>query len=216
MSLPRERSNQERDKTKGKRLTYERILIVCEGAKTEPNYFKEIRQLLRLPEVYIRVMNCPTGTTPLQIVTHLEKIFKDSNAYDRGYCVFDRDEHPEYQNAITKVGALDGKIRNDDGNRIALQAIYSNPCFELWVLSHFKERVTRHIERKEVLGLLKKCLPAYTKGSSDIFEQTKNALDGAYAHAELMRALCRDRETDNPQTLVDILVKKLLSQRKDL
>jgi hypothetical protein len=214
MGFARERSHREREKTKGQKNPYERILIVSEGKKTEPNYFNEIRIMLRLSEVFIKVMHCVTGTTPLQVVSFLEKLLKDKPPYDLGYCVFDRDEHPGYTDAIAKAKVLDDKIKNDEGQRIRIQAIYSNPCFELWLLSHFPAHVERHIERNEVVSLVKTCIPGYEKGSSGVFKKTQISIDKAYAHAERMRQLCENRGTDNPQTLVDILVRKLLSQKK--
>jgi len=214
MSSGRERSHREREESKGTKFPYERILIVTEGRKTEPNYFKEIRVQLRLSELFIKVLNCSTGTAPLQIVDFLEAILKGNKAYDAGYCVFDRDEHPGYSEAIEKAGRLNGKMRSDEGRPIRIRAIYSNPCFELWLLSHFPERVERHIERDEAFSLVKKCLPGYEKGSTGVFARTRDKLDEAYVHAERMRRLCQDRDTDNPWTLVDELVKKLLSQGK--
>jgi len=214
MRYGRERSHRERDATQGRRLPYERILIITEGRKTEPNYFREIRVELRLSEVIIKVMNCSTGTTPMQIVDFFESYLRENKTYDAGYCVFDRDEHPGYFEAIDKTKRLNRKMRNDEGRLIQIRAIYSNPCFELWILSHFPERVERHIERNEVFSLVRHCLPGYEKGSNGVFAKTREKLGEAYSHAERMRKLCLDRGTDNPQTLVDELAKKLLSQGK--
>ena len=200
MPQAHERSHREREKTKGRKQLYERILIICEGSKTEPNYFNEIRQFLRLAEVFIKVTNCPTGTTPLQVVLYLEEVLKKSNNFDRGYCVFDRDEHPEYANAIAKAAALRRKFKNDENKPIVIEAIYSNPCFELWILSHFDQRVTRHIERSEAFSKVKQCIPEYSKGFREVFSLTRERLGVAYDHAELMRAICKDRGTDNPMT----------------
>ncbi len=40
---PRERQKKQLERKQGRRAGYDRILIVSEGSKTEPNYFSEIR-----------------------------------------------------------------------------------------------------------------------------------------------------------------------------
>ena len=52
---PRARSGRDLKREAPKRPPYPRVLIVCEGAKTEVNYFEEIRQEARLPTVNLRV-----------------------------------------------------------------------------------------------------------------------------------------------------------------
>ncbi len=51
----RARSGRDLKRKTPNRPPYDRILIVCEGAKTEVNYFEEIRQEARLP-----MMKSPT------------------------------------------------------------------------------------------------------------------------------------------------------------
>jgi len=41
---PKERQRQQLERKLARRASYNRILIVSEGSKTEPNYFGEIRQ----------------------------------------------------------------------------------------------------------------------------------------------------------------------------
>jgi hypothetical protein len=40
---PKERQQKQLERKQGRRASYDRILIVSEGSKTEPNYFREIR-----------------------------------------------------------------------------------------------------------------------------------------------------------------------------
>lgn len=54
---PRARSSRDLRRKPPKRPPYPRVLIVCEGAKTEVNYFEEIRQEARLPMVNLRVIH---------------------------------------------------------------------------------------------------------------------------------------------------------------
>lgn len=55
------------------REPYDRILIVCEGKKTEPNYFEEIRKEERIPTAHIYVLHSQFGTQPLQVVKFAEE-----------------------------------------------------------------------------------------------------------------------------------------------
>jgi hypothetical protein len=50
----------------------DRLLIVCEGAKTEPLYLGEIRQALRLPTANVQVQPAAYGTEPLHVVNYAE------------------------------------------------------------------------------------------------------------------------------------------------
>ena len=44
---PKERQQKQLERKQGRRASYDRILIVSEGSKTEPNYFREIRSAYR-------------------------------------------------------------------------------------------------------------------------------------------------------------------------
>lgn len=208
---PRMRQKRALERKQGSRSPSPRILIVCEGKKTEPQYFTEIRIAKRLSDVDIAITNCPSGTAPRQIVEYLEKLLREEKHYEEAYAVFDRDAHESYYDALTKTRSLDGKIKNDEGKRISVNAIFSNPCFELWLLSHFDKRVERHIERDEAFSLVKQCIPGYEKGSKGVFSATRGKLDIAYTHADRMRKLCQERGTENPQTMVDCLVRRIIT-----
>jgi len=96
------------------------FLIVCEGEKTEPNYFKSFR----VPTVVIEVKGL--GENPSRLVESAKKWQKEDD-YDQVWCVFDRDSWPEqdFYNAI--------KNATEQGFGVA----YSHECFELWYILHF-------------------------------------------------------------------------------
>ena len=58
------------------RQPYQRLLIVCEGEKTEPQYLDEIRQELRLATAHVQVRPSGFGTEPLQVVEYAEHLFR--------------------------------------------------------------------------------------------------------------------------------------------
>lgn len=175
-------------------------------------YFEEIRRELRLPHTQIRVCHCATGTTPLQVVSYAEHLLLTEKSFDSVYCVFDRDEHQGYDNALQKATALDRKHKNDERVPVRFFAVPSVPSFELWLLIHF-ETVTAHIERDKAFHALRRYLPRYEKGLPGTFAATRANLPQAYTQAETLRTICERNATTNPRTDVDLLVKVLLTQR---
>ena len=52
---PWERQRKQLERKLNRRASYDRILIVSEGSKTEPNYFREIRATNRLHTANVEV-----------------------------------------------------------------------------------------------------------------------------------------------------------------
>ena len=204
-------------RTQGRREAYQRILIVCEGTKTEPQYFNEIKRAKRLSNANIRII--PGGVDPLSLVDIAVLIFINgdqkavSRSFDEVYVVFDRDDHNSYHNALGKVNSLNRKYKNDENQFAKFIAIASVPCFELWLLVHY-EPVLAPIQRVGLYGRLKIHLPNYEKGDSGIFSTTKVNLDTAIQRAEDMSRLRNAHDDNGPYTGVHELVNKLLTVRE--
>lgn len=106
---PKERQRQQLERKLGRRASHDRILIVCEGSKTEPNYLGEIRQAYRLHTASVQVHPSALGTDPVQVVQYAKELFEfgDKNkgiqprAFEQVYAIFDRDEHRSYFDALT-------------------------------------------------------------------------------------------------------------------
>ncbi len=193
------------------RERYDRILIVCEGEKTEPNYFKEIKRKYRTFTAKVKILPSGVGTLPLHIVQYAERIFKNGNphtgigkrAFDQVYIVFDRDEHPQFVDALSKSSSLDKKIKNDEGKLIRFWAIPSNPCFEFWILLHF-ENVQELLGSNVVGSKLTGHYPIYSKTATDVFKTTEQHLALAKTRAS---ALASNQSSNNgPYTRVGELV----------
>ena len=75
-----------------KRAPYDKVLIVCEGSKTEPNYFNELRDYSTLETANVRVASS-CGSDPMSVVRHGKNLYRDEkqkgHPYDRVYCVFE-------------------------------------------------------------------------------------------------------------------------------
>lgn len=98
----------------------QRFLIVCEGEKTEPSYFRRFRT----PTVVIDVQGF--GCDPIQLVRRGLELRQEDD-YDQVWCVFDRDTWPagNFNNAISLA------------KQKKVSVAYSNEAFELWYLLHF-------------------------------------------------------------------------------
>jgi hypothetical protein len=85
-----------------KRKSYDLVLIVCEGEKTEPNYFEELRDALHLSTANIEVVG-ECGSAPINVVDAAIAKYNKNTDYDLMYCVFDKDRHPSYKQALQKI-----------------------------------------------------------------------------------------------------------------
>ena len=173
------------ERKQGNRPPYPRVLIVCEGEKTEPNYFDEIRQEWRIPALHWEILPSEFGTGPEKVVEFAERKAQKEGRWEEIYCVFDRDEHLHYKEAISKAQSKAGKLwTKEKGNApVVFMAIPSDPCFELWFLIHFQE-FTREEHRDEVQRLLETHVPGYNKGCGGMFS---NMFTNFKMHANMLR-----------------------------
>ncbi|MEA3358535.1 MAG: RloB family protein [Thermodesulfobacteriota bacterium] len=191
---------------------YDVILIVCEGGKTEPNYFTELKKLFRLSNANVRI--CGRGSDPLSVVNFAIEISRREPEFDRVYCVFDRDRHTTYDKTLDKVR------RTRLGKRSKILAIPSVPCFEFWLLLHFTYTTKPFYDPAgdsvcaRVIKELKKYLPAYQKGDQDIFSKIQDKLENAITNARRVEQFHQTSGTDNPSTLVHFLVEYLRDLKK--
>jgi hypothetical protein len=188
----------------------ERILIVCEGKKTEPNYFNEIRKKLNLSAIDIKITNSLNGTDPRSIVTYAQETFLKTCGYERVFIVFDRDSHATYFNAHDLIDSLNNKYKNDFKKKVPFQAIASISCFELWILLHFRD-VSEFIDRVEVMKLLKEHFPLYDKAATNIYTETLHKRTDAIARAKRLCDASNPRDDKKPYTNVYELEELLLS-----
>jgi hypothetical protein len=206
-----ERTEARLARRQGRKRSYERMLIVCEGEKTEVNYFEAIRREKRIPNADIKIVPSDYGTSPLRIVEYAIDQFRESKAFDRVYAVFDRDEHDSYHNALAKAEATNKKLKNDEGKAVPFSAIPSVPCFELWLLLHFRD-VLAPMHRHEVYAELRKpaYYPAYTKNSKAVYSDTKDRIPSATERSVHLRGLTDKHNGDDPYTDADVLTGDLL------
>lgn len=219
-NAPSVRQKKQLERKQGRRASYDRILIVSEGSKTEPNYFREIRAAHRLHTANVEVRPSGLGTAPVQVVQYAQGLFENGDrhkniqprAFEQVYAVFDRDDHDSYHDALTLAASLDGKLKNDTRQPVIFRAIASIPSFELWLLLHFED-IQAPLHRDEVMRRLKRHIPGYEKGSGDAFANTEAHLSSAIQRAERLAERFSAHTEPEPFTGVVGLVKLLTTLR---
>ena len=210
---PKDRQRKRLKRKIGRREEYDRLLIVCEGEATEPNYFNEIRNCHRLSTTNVEVVPSKYGTHPQNVVDYAYDYCRKNNKWEKVFCVFDRDDHPNFSNAIDSAMAKDCKLINDQGEETRFYAIPSNPCFELWLLLHF-EGITVEISRHDLSKKLEEYMPEYEKSGNCHFAKTKDCLKTAYKNASRLSQNRQRSQVQNPFTAVGEVVKTLMEMVK--
>lgn len=184
-----------------------RFLIVCEGAKTEPNYFEEARLAYRIGTAEVEICGKECGSAPMSVVEFAEKRYEErKRCYERVFCVFDRDSHESFDAALARV-----KARAANG----FEAIYSVPCFEFWILLHFRESRKPYVKEGDnspCAALLKDMetdFPGYKKGSTGVFSLLNERLNAARKRAISLLVDSEKTGEVNPCTLAHLLIDAL-------
>jgi RloB-like protein len=192
------------------REPYDVVLVVCEGSKTEPSYLQRLRVSRRLSSVNIRIVPPPRGD-PLTIVNFAIRQLEVDPEYDRGYCVFDRNQHATFDTAIRRV------IRSNLGREGRLIAIPSTPCFEVWILLHYLYSTSPYVAAggvsacDRVIRDVQQHFPTYAKGHRAVFAELMVRLNQAVIHAHRLESHNAVTGTANPATTMHHLVNYLIA-----
>lgn len=194
------------------------FLIVTEGERTEPFYFKGIQKLIKekiggavdvveSPVIDIQGEGCSTG----KLIETTDRIVKDAKVlYQNIWVVFDKDDFPDFNQAIEV-----GKSR---GYKVA----WSNQSFEYWLFLHFQYSDSA-LHRDEWCSKLDEIFAQYDLGNgkyeknyTDIYDMV-NQFDGV--NTAIKHAKRRMNEYDesgikpsdyDPGTTVYQLVEELI------
>lgn len=195
---------------KARRDPYPKALIVCEGEKTEPNYFNGLKDHYGLNSANVEICG-DCGSDPLGIVMHAKQRYREErdagDPFDRVFCVFDKDSHANYQQAMEQLAGA-----TPIGT---FSAVTSVPCFEYWLLLHFKYTTKPYFglpgnsSCAQVIADLKGYLPDYEKGQKEVFALLAAQLEMAKHQAVRALKEAQVNHTDNPSTHVHELVDYL-------
>ena len=187
------------------RESYDRVLILCEGKKTEPSYFSDLLAHYRLSMANIEIVG--SGTDPRTVVKQAKKRrlkeIRNSEKYDRVYCVFDRDEHATFDKACEEASAS------------GITPIRSWPCFEFWLVLHFRysrqpyARSGGRSAAQNCVVDVRQHLPGYAKATRGVFGRLEDSLEQANANAARALTDAEATEEFNPSTEIHLLVDYL-------
>ncbi len=188
------------------------FLIVCEGERTEPNYFKSYKK--KLPKDMLDTIDISGEGDNTIGVVQKAIASRDNRAvsvtlppYDEVWAVFDRDSFPAKRvNEAIQIAKANGI---HDG--------FSNEAFELWYVLHFQYLDTG-ISRHQYIEVLNRIFQhnlgkKYTKNDPNIYNDLEEIGNKELAKkfAQKLRNLfTADLPADSkPLTNIDLLVSSL-------
>ncbi len=194
------------------------FLIVCEGEKTEPNYFKSFPK--RVGKFIYDLEFEGGGISTIKVVEKaIDLRDKSKQKYDRVWVVFDRDSF--------KANSFNSAILRAKANNI--NCAWSNEAFELWYLLHFHNRTTP-MKRDEYKKAIEQAVNSKLGNKKKPFKYKKNDTEmysllnkiGSQETAikwakELANSISGEQFANyNPQTMVFKLVEELNGQSDEL
>lgn len=126
------------------------LRVFCEGERTEPDYLRALRSdpsIREVASVEIQMSKHTIGITPPltlveEAVGSAERVSQERGEVDEVWCLFDVESPDNHPNLPQALG-----IARRGGVKVAV----SNPCFELWLVLHFRDckgwLATRDAER---------------------------------------------------------------------
>lgn len=183
-----------------------KIVVICEGEVTEPNYLNTFSKYFKNPLVVVEVM--PKGG-PIRSLVSKAKARKDQlvresrysrDSFDKNFQVWgmaDVDAHPKLSEALA--------VANDVGIKMAL----SNPCFEIWGVFHF-ELQDGGIDRHAAQRRLEKLMPGYLHSGNAVFDAEVISTHYETALQNATLALRRREEEGTPRGNPSTNVHELL------
>lgn len=188
------------------------FLIVCEGERTEPNYFKALikDRYSDIREVTIEGKGQGTVSLIKETIAIRDKSEKE---FDRVWAVFDKDDFEDFNNAIKLA------------TKNQILCAWSNESFELWYYLHFQYLDTgvsraQYIEKieREIQDRTNDPHYRYRKKAPDTFGLLQRIGDESLAvrHAQRLRTSYSgtDYASHKPCTMVYELVEELTHPEK--
>ena len=210
----RERTNKDFKRKKQTLVRQPKILIVCEDSKSSAFYLEELAKDLGLTAVKVEGKRC--GSAPSSVLRFAKdqyaKSKQDGDAYNRVYCVFDRDQHDSFEATVETIAEI--KPEN------TFFAITTTPCFEFWMLLHFEyssksyQAAANKSPCDNVNAKLKEYWPEYGKNKRSIYVSSKDRIQDAIINALRLTTENLTTVSINPQTNMHDLIKYLQSIRR--
>lgn len=192
---------------KKKPILPKRIFICCEDTVREPKYFKEYVNFYRIDESQVKLIERDdTASSPTRIYQRVLEFIDELKADDDYYgteefwVVIDVDRWGVHLSKVTF-----------ECNQRGIQCSISNPCFEIWLLCHYKSAQEIDINpckynKQEINAALNE-YNLSGRNERDYFPRT----DRAIKLAEKLDLNRQDRWPPQTGTRVYLLMKELKS-----
>ena len=187
------------------RLTHLNYLIVCEGEKTEPNYFKALVKG-RNSQVLTATIEGEGANTKSLIDIAIRKRALSPIHFDVTWAVFDKDDFVDFNEAIVYAKAN------------SINPAWSNEAFELWYYLHFQfldTQVGRNQYIEMLTRVIRKVCPLFEykkndEGMYQLLSEIGNQ-EQAIKSAKALESRYKDADyaTHKPSTTVYRLVEEL-------
>jgi hypothetical protein len=142
------RENQQRRRGPS-RQPRNRVLVICGGERTEPDYLNGLKQWARNPAVRVTVVG--RGKDPSALVDLARSRRQAApEEIDEVWCVFDVDDF-DVAPAVRAASAA------------GIEVAVSNPCFEVWLLMHHVDVRTPIVDAGAAVRRLADVVPGFDK-----------------------------------------------------
>lgn len=202
------------------RYVHCRVLIVCEGEKTEPFYFNSFGMMRNNSSFVFEITPGGGGINTMNVVDEAirrrNEAMENDKPFDSVWAVFDRDSFDPslFDNAICRAEAN------------GINCAWSNEAFELWYVYHFDDRntamsrqdyeriITDRVRSRGMKGFSyeKKC-PDMRHVLSECGCDERLAI--RLAERQAMNFLGKAYHDQNPCTMVYKLVRLLIGEDKE-
>lgn len=180
-----------------------RFVLFCEGLNTEPGYFRAIRRFCAGGAVAIQIaqgLGVPMAVAERAVDESRQRRAGAGRDRDCVWAVFDRDDHPEYREAVALC------------ERHGVEVARSDPCFELWLILHV-EKYDKACSNSDVQKRLETLRSEYdrkgakTADFTDLIRRVEDAEERAATQLRLREQ--EGKPFGNPSTTVGRLTRAI-------
>ena len=193
------------------------VLIVTEGTVTETEYFRLMAKEFGINGDRVTIVPSK-GTSPMNVVTHAQWRLGRDDEYDYVYCVFDRDTHANYDDAVSRVQ----RMAKDSSAAKKIEAITSVPCFEYWCYLHVRDsaasysgagspcdRLTKDLRRHAPFEDYKKSKEWMSTNFETLATNRSEAIKRAKRVLSQAKKAGSKAHSEDPSTRIHIVVESL-------